>query len=106
MDEYVIGQERAKKTLAVAVFNHYNRVRANLYRQARQQQRQEEEQQQQVAATTTTMDGPGEGGGAPHHNTDPEQRPSVPWPPSNTTRLAQRVPGEMVPVERTSAYGK
>ncbi|CDS12390.1 Putative ClpX ATPase regulatory subunit [Lichtheimia ramosa] len=103
LDEYVIGQERAKKTLAVAVFNHYNRVRANLYRQARQQQRQEEEQQQQAAATTT-MDGPGEGGGAPHHNTDPEQRPSVPWPPSNTTRLAQRVPGEMVPVERTSAY--
>ncbi|KAI7884381.1 ClpX, ATPase regulatory subunit [Lichtheimia hyalospora FSU 10163] len=50
------------------------------------------------------MDGPGEGGGAPHHNTDPEQRPTVPWPPSNTTRLAQRVPGEMVPVERTSAY--
>ncbi|KAJ1985721.1 ATP-binding protein [Dimargaris cristalligena] len=29
LDEYIIGQERAKKTLAVAVFNHYNRVRAN-----------------------------------------------------------------------------
>ncbi|EJT97444.1 ClpX ATPase regulatory subunit [Dacryopinax primogenitus] len=30
LDQYVIGQERAKKILAVAVFNHYNRVRANL----------------------------------------------------------------------------
>ncbi|KAK7695422.1 hypothetical protein QCA50_000058 [Cerrena zonata] len=30
LDEYVIGQENAKKVLSVAVFNHYNRVRANL----------------------------------------------------------------------------
>ncbi|OAD76290.1 hypothetical protein PHYBLDRAFT_98602, partial [Phycomyces blakesleeanus NRRL 1555(-)] len=30
LDEYVIGQARAKKILAVAVYNHYNRVRANL----------------------------------------------------------------------------
>ncbi|OAD77219.1 hypothetical protein PHYBLDRAFT_98605, partial [Phycomyces blakesleeanus NRRL 1555(-)] len=29
LDDYVIGQERAKKILAVAVFNHYNRVHAN-----------------------------------------------------------------------------
>ena len=28
LDEYVIGQERAKKALAVAVYNHYKRVRA------------------------------------------------------------------------------
>ncbi len=28
LDEYVIGQERAKKTLAVAVYNHYKRVSA------------------------------------------------------------------------------
>ena len=28
MDEYVIGQEEAKKTLAVAVYNHYKRVLA------------------------------------------------------------------------------
>src|SRR6056297_2379038 len=27
LDEYVIGQENAKKTLAVAVYNHYKRVR-------------------------------------------------------------------------------
>jgi ATP-dependent Clp protease ATP-binding subunit ClpX len=28
LDEYVIGQEKAKKTIAVAVYNHYKRVRA------------------------------------------------------------------------------
>ncbi|RKP07986.1 P-loop containing nucleoside triphosphate hydrolase protein [Thamnocephalis sphaerospora] len=30
LDDYVIGQEHAKKVLAVAVFNHYQRVRANI----------------------------------------------------------------------------
>ncbi|GJE84047.1 ClpX ATPase regulatory subunit [Phanerochaete sordida] len=30
LDDFVIGQETAKKVLSVAVFNHYNRVRANL----------------------------------------------------------------------------
>ncbi|MBO7520030.1 MAG: ATP-dependent Clp protease ATP-binding subunit ClpX, partial [Clostridia bacterium] len=29
LDEYVIGQDEAKKTLAVAVYNHYKRVYAN-----------------------------------------------------------------------------
>ncbi len=28
LDDYIIGQERAKKTIAVAVYNHYKRVRA------------------------------------------------------------------------------
>ncbi len=28
LDEYVIGQEKAKKTIAVAVYNHYKRVRS------------------------------------------------------------------------------
>ncbi len=28
LDEYVIGQERAKKTISVAVYNHYKRVRS------------------------------------------------------------------------------
>ena len=28
LDEYVVGQERAKQSLAVAVYNHYKRVRA------------------------------------------------------------------------------
>ena len=31
LDEYVIGQERAKKSLAVAVYNHYKRIRSGSY---------------------------------------------------------------------------
>jgi len=30
LEEYVVGQQEAKKVLSVAVFNHYNRVRANV----------------------------------------------------------------------------
>lgn len=30
LDGYVIGQERAKKTIAVAVYNHYKRIRSGL----------------------------------------------------------------------------
>ena len=29
LDEYVIGQERAKKILAVAVYNHYKRLKSD-----------------------------------------------------------------------------
>ena len=29
LDEYIIGQERAKKSLAVAVYNHYKRINTN-----------------------------------------------------------------------------
>lgn len=43
LDMYAIGQERAKKVLAVAIFNHYNRVRSNLKRQHLQQQKQQRE---------------------------------------------------------------
>ncbi len=31
LDQYVIGQERAKKILSVAVYNHYQRIKNNLY---------------------------------------------------------------------------
>ena len=31
LDEYVIGQDRAKKVLSVAVYNHYKRVELNAY---------------------------------------------------------------------------
>ncbi|KAI8333661.1 P-loop containing nucleoside triphosphate hydrolase protein [Chlamydoabsidia padenii] len=37
LDDYIIGQARAKKILAVAIYNHYNRVRANLFRQEQQE---------------------------------------------------------------------
>ena len=30
LDQYVIGQEEAKKTLSVAVYNHYKRITSNV----------------------------------------------------------------------------
>lgn len=30
LDEYVIGQEQAKKTLSVAVYNHYKRIASDV----------------------------------------------------------------------------
>lgn len=37
LDEYVIGQEKAKRTLAVAVYNHYKRLRSGLKKKAARQ---------------------------------------------------------------------
>lgn len=34
LDEYIIGQEKAKKTISVAVYNHYNRIRAKNNKEA------------------------------------------------------------------------
>ena len=39
LDEYVIGQERAKRSLSVAVYNHYKRVHANQEAKDRQLRR-------------------------------------------------------------------
>ncbi|GLB33536.1 putative atp-dependent clp [Lyophyllum shimeji] len=41
LNDFIVGQENAKKVLSVAVFNHYNRVRANLqYLEAQQTERE------------------------------------------------------------------
>lgn len=34
LDQYVIGQDKAKKTLSVAVYNHYKRIRSNQNKKA------------------------------------------------------------------------
>ncbi|KAI8636562.1 P-loop containing nucleoside triphosphate hydrolase protein [Parasitella parasitica] len=84
LNDYVIGQDRAKKTLAVAVFNHYSRVRSNLVGQLEQQQQQQLEQEQY------DDDKPH----AEHHH------PSLP----NDTAL-QSVGLDLVPAERISSNG-
>ncbi|KAI8369313.1 P-loop containing nucleoside triphosphate hydrolase protein [Radiomyces spectabilis] len=43
LDDHVIGQERAKKILSVAVYNHYNRIRANLQRLERNEASRDEQ---------------------------------------------------------------
>ncbi len=42
LSDYVIGQDRAKKTLAVAVYNHYKRILAGLDRKEKQTTAQED----------------------------------------------------------------
>jgi Tfp pilus assembly protein PilV len=49
LDSYVIGQERAKKILSVAVYNHYSRVRANLAQQRQKELAQARAQAQAQA---------------------------------------------------------
>ncbi|EPB83127.1 hypothetical protein HMPREF1544_10112 [Mucor circinelloides 1006PhL] len=83
LNEYVIGQDRAKKTLAVAVFNHYSRVRSNLFSQLEQQQQQLEQEQYD-------QDKPH----AEHHH------PTLP----NDTSI-QSVGLDLVPAERISSNG-
>jgi len=48
LDEYVVGQENAKKVLSVAVFNHYNRVRANISAMQEEEESWEEDQESQA----------------------------------------------------------
>lgn len=42
LDQFVVGQERAKKILSVAVYNHYQRIQ--------ELQRREEEEEEMLAA--------------------------------------------------------
>ncbi|KAL1930145.1 hypothetical protein VTP01DRAFT_1299 [Rhizomucor pusillus] len=84
LNDYVIGQERAKKILAVAVFNHYNRVRANF-----SQQRQRERE--------TYLDGE-ERHHADHH------RPTLPQDYYSSNAVQTVGPADLVPAERVSPY--
>ncbi|KAF4602339.1 hypothetical protein EYR40_005544 [Pleurotus pulmonarius] len=57
LDEFVIGQESAKKVLSVAVFNHYTRIRANMsymdvHEPAEDSWEEMQEQEQDSAAGT------------------------------------------------------
>ncbi|WP_283135789.1 ATP-dependent Clp protease ATP-binding subunit ClpX [Rhizohabitans arisaemae] len=55
LDQYVIGQERAKKALSVAVYNHYKRIRAGATAGRRQNQGQE---QVELAKSNILLIGP------------------------------------------------
>ncbi|KAK7470925.1 ATP-binding protein [Stygiomarasmius scandens] len=46
LDQFIVGQQNAKKVLSVAVFNHYNRVKANrILQESREESRALEEQE-------------------------------------------------------------
>jgi ATP-dependent Clp protease ATP-binding subunit ClpX len=56
LNSYVIGQEQAKKTLAVAVYNHYKRVQAGL--QPTSAAKHSKEEQVEVAKSNILVIGP------------------------------------------------
>ncbi|WP_151081545.1 ATP-dependent Clp protease ATP-binding subunit ClpX [Nocardioides cynanchi] len=56
LNSYVIGQEQAKKTLAVAVYNHYKRVQAGL--QTTSSAKHSKEEQVEVAKSNILVIGP------------------------------------------------
>ncbi|KAG0191100.1 hypothetical protein DFQ28_000998 [Apophysomyces sp. BC1034] len=95
LNNYVIGQERAKKILAVAIFNHYNRVRANIIRQ-QQQQHQLQQRRQQEAGQAENDERPY----AEHHH------PTLPQEYYVTGSPIQSVGADLVPAERISSYSK
>ncbi|KIW99385.1 ATP-dependent Clp protease, ATP-binding subunit ClpX [Rhinocladiella mackenziei CBS 650.93] len=86
LDQFVVGQERAKKVLSVAVFNHYQRVQ--------ELQRREEEEEELIAQRTRRERHPVE-------NEFPGQQPTIrmgaPAPSAfdqhtNTSRLVDTSP--------------
>lgn len=88
----MIGQEIAKKTLAVAVFNHYNRVRSNLIRQYELQQQQQQENEN----SNLDNDKPH----AEHHH------PTLPSEYYTSNTPIQSVGPDLVPAERIPTYDK
>ncbi|CAO3594893.1 unnamed protein product [Absidia cylindrospora] len=82
LDDYVIGQERSKKILAVAVYNHYCRVQANLSKQIREQQRVETEERNHKQ----------------HHSSLPQDY--------YTSTPIESIGADLAPAERLSSYGK
>ncbi|KAI1388500.1 P-loop containing nucleoside triphosphate hydrolase protein [Hypoxylon trugodes] len=49
VDEYVVGQDRAKKTISSVVFNHYQNVRRRQYQEERERKRDEKLMRQAIA---------------------------------------------------------
>ncbi|KAG2230784.1 hypothetical protein INT48_006806 [Thamnidium elegans] len=90
LNEYVIGQERAKKVLAVAIFNHYNRVRTNMKRQQAQAEKQQRERE--IAEGEERIHA------EHHHPTLPQDYYSNQLPIQNHT-------SEFPPNERALSYG-
>lgn len=88
--------------LAVAIFNHYNRVRANMKRQHLQQQKQQREREIVAAAAASAAGESDERIPAEHHH------PTLPQGYYSTQLPLQNHNSEFPPVaERaTISYGK
>lgn len=49
VDEYVVGQDRAKKTIAAVVFNHYQNLRRRHFQEEEERKKQEKLMRQAIA---------------------------------------------------------
>lgn len=49
VDEYVVGQDRAKKTISSVIFNHYQNVRRRQYQEEQERKREERLMRQTIA---------------------------------------------------------
>ncbi|KAI8070758.1 P-loop containing nucleoside triphosphate hydrolase protein [Gongronella butleri] len=104
LDDYVIGQGRAKKTLAVAVYNHYCRVQANL--------KNAHKLLDHGAAPPATAVGTTANNTLVPLSNAPDDRYQVEHHHSTlphdyyTSTPIQSVTPDLVPAERLSSYGK
>lgn len=58
LDEYVIGQEQAKKVLSVAVFNHYKRINFNYHNKMDQKKKDDNKNVTELEKSNVLMIGP------------------------------------------------
>ncbi|ORX54533.1 ClpX, ATPase regulatory subunit [Hesseltinella vesiculosa] len=102
LNEYIIGQDHAKKTLAVAVYNHYCRVQANLKQKQKLDSANSasENPPSVLSLSAATLANPTEDRYhvEHHHSTLPQDY--------YTSTPIQSVTPDLVPAERLSSYGK
>ncbi|WP_300267822.1 ATP-dependent Clp protease ATP-binding subunit ClpX [Microbacterium sp.] len=84
LEEYVVGQEQAKRSLAVAVYNHYKRVRAHGTLQLAEQKAEEVE----IAKSNILMIGP-TGCGKTYLAQTLAKRLNVPFAVADATALTE-----------------
>ncbi|KAI2464291.1 P-loop containing nucleoside triphosphate hydrolase protein [Annulohypoxylon bovei var. microspora] len=56
VDEYVVGQDRAKKTISSVIFNHYQNVRRRKYQDEQERKREEKLMRQAIARDRNARD--------------------------------------------------
>lgn len=56
VDEYVVGQDRAKKTISSVIFNHYQNLRRRQYQEEQERKRDEKLMRQAIARDRNTRE--------------------------------------------------
>ncbi|KAF8315875.1 P-loop containing nucleoside triphosphate hydrolase protein [Clavulina sp. PMI_390] len=75
LDSYIVGQERAKKVLSVAVFNHYNRIKA---KHAQQQSLDDQDDPTSLSSFASSWDDPSRPSDNLNLRPHPDRRPPPP----------------------------